>query len=170
MSETIGDRIKILVDLFSGGNKSKFAREVNSSEPNIRNYISGTNPKSDVLSSILSCFTEISPDWLISGKGEMYRAKNEKSEDSKNEEQNKSIRAFAKSLEEAKRQKESTNEELSEEDIHTIICTFLLYEDELTENPLFSHWVKAKKSELEINVLNEYNKLIIERFGNLFNK
>lgn len=74
---TIGDRIKILVDKFSKGNKSEFAKNVNTSEANIRNYISGTQPKYDVLASIISTYIQVSPDWLMNGKGAIYRAQNE---------------------------------------------------------------------------------------------
>jgi len=64
---TISDRIKTLVDQFADGNNSKFAKIVNTSEANVRNYIAGTQPKFDFLQSVAEKF-EISCEWLLLGK------------------------------------------------------------------------------------------------------
>ena len=43
----ISERIEELVQYFAKGNNSRFASLVGTSEANIRNYISGTQPKFD---------------------------------------------------------------------------------------------------------------------------
>jgi len=65
-------RIKQLIDEFGKGNNSKFAEIVGTSEANIRNYISGRQPKYDFLNALISKL-EISCEWLLTGKGEMLK-------------------------------------------------------------------------------------------------
>ncbi len=67
---SISHRISELVSHFAGGNNSKFAAIIGTSEANIRNYISGTAPKFDVIASIAKNF-ELSYDWLLLGEGRM---------------------------------------------------------------------------------------------------
>lgn len=71
-TDDISLRIKALVDYFSGGNNSKFAALTGTSEANIRNYISGRQPKFDFISSIVRAL-EISYEWLLTGEGSMLR-------------------------------------------------------------------------------------------------
>lgn len=67
---SISERIKALIETFAGGNNSKFAAMVGTSEANIRNYIAGRQPKFDFLSAIAQRF-DINYDWLLTGRGEM---------------------------------------------------------------------------------------------------
>ena len=55
-------------------NKSSFAKELDVSLPLITHITSGRNkPGLDIIQKILSTFKQISPDWLLLGKGEMYK-------------------------------------------------------------------------------------------------
>ena len=74
MSDLIGDRIKKLIDTFADKKNTTFASIIGTSEANVRNYMSGTLPKSDILSKIVKCF-DISSEWLLTGEGEMLRNK-----------------------------------------------------------------------------------------------
>jgi hypothetical protein len=69
---SINDRINILVNNFFDGNNSKFAELLNTSEANIRNYRSKTEPKIDVLVQI-SEKLEINYEWLLTGHGAMLK-------------------------------------------------------------------------------------------------
>ncbi len=70
---SISHRISELVSHFAGGNNSKFAAIIGTSEANIRNYISGTAPKFDVIASIAKSF-DLNYDWLLLGNGKMISA------------------------------------------------------------------------------------------------
>lgn len=74
-NSSISKRIEELVLHFAGGNKSKFAAIVGTSEANIRNYIEGRQPKFDFLSSVAQNF-EINFEWLLTGRGEMLCKEN----------------------------------------------------------------------------------------------
>ncbi len=53
---------------------SKFADEIGVQRSGISHIISGRNkPSLDFIQKIIDKYPEISPDWLISGKGNMYR-------------------------------------------------------------------------------------------------
>lgn len=69
----ISQRIKWLVDDYCDNNVSKFALMMGSSEANIRNYISGTQPKYEFLSKVIETF-EINAEWLLTGKGDMLKS------------------------------------------------------------------------------------------------
>lgn len=66
--ETIHERIKILVDRFSDGNNTEFAKKIDTNEANIRGYIKNIQPKADVLARIVNSFG-INPLWLLTGEG-----------------------------------------------------------------------------------------------------
>ena len=53
-----------------------FADKLGVSEGNIRGYIKGVVPKADILEKIVRTF-EISPEWLLTGKGEMNISRNQ---------------------------------------------------------------------------------------------
>ena len=67
---SISQRIEILVQYFAEGNNSKFASLIGTSEANIRNYITGTQPKFEFLSAVAMKF-KINYDWLLTGRGGM---------------------------------------------------------------------------------------------------
>ena len=77
----INERIKIIVDKFANGKNTELARILSTSEANIRNYTSNVMPKFDILSRIVTSF-DISPEWLLTGKGNMLRAQTEPTESS----------------------------------------------------------------------------------------
>ncbi|ATA89226.1 hypothetical protein CGC58_05510 [Capnocytophaga stomatis] len=70
---SINFRINELVSHFSNGNNSDFAKKVGVNEANVRNYISGTEPKFGFLEKITNAF-EINYEWLLTGKGEMLKS------------------------------------------------------------------------------------------------
>lgn len=69
---TISERIQALINEFCNGTNSQFAKAIGVNESNIRSYLSGTQPKFDVLSSIVSKFA-INCEWLLTGKGDMTK-------------------------------------------------------------------------------------------------
>ena len=77
----INERIKIIVDKFANGKNTELARILSTSEANIRNYTSNVMPKFDILSKIVTSF-DISPEWLLTGKGNMLREQTEQTESS----------------------------------------------------------------------------------------
>jgi predicted transcriptional regulator len=59
--------------------KSSFAHALGVSLPLITHITTGRNkPGLDIIQKLLSRFEHISPDWLLLGKGEMYREKAKK--------------------------------------------------------------------------------------------
>ena len=70
--DTINERIKMIVEVFANGKNTEMARALNTSEANIRNYTSSVMPKFDILNRIVTSF-DISPEWLLTGKGSMRR-------------------------------------------------------------------------------------------------
>ena len=82
---TIHERIALCVQNFGEGKNTVFAEKLGVSEGNIRGYIKGVMPKADVLEKIVtSC--DISPTWLLTGKGEMHISRNHQIKIEKNEE------------------------------------------------------------------------------------
>lgn len=75
----IGDRIRTLCNTLFKGNNSLFARELGTSDTNIRNYMSGVKPKSDFLSLLVEK-VGISAEWLLLGKGDIFET-NDKSKE-----------------------------------------------------------------------------------------
>jgi len=57
---------------------AKFAQEIGVQSSSISHITSGrNNPSIDLISKILNRFPGISPDWLLQGKGKMYKYQNE---------------------------------------------------------------------------------------------
>lgn len=71
---TIHDRISILVNTFTKGNNSAFARLVNASESGIRTYRNSKNNKPNYvfLERLIKTF-DISAEWLMTGEGNMLK-------------------------------------------------------------------------------------------------
>lgn len=63
-----------MVNYFASGNNSEFAKMIDISEANVRNYIKGTEPKFGVIEKLAKRF-EISFEWLLTGKGSMLYEK-----------------------------------------------------------------------------------------------
>jgi transcriptional regulator with XRE-family HTH domain len=72
-------RIGKLINESFSGNNSKFSRMVGISEANIRNYLKGTQPKADSLAK-MSKVLDVSCEWLLLGKGEMFNSKKSSTE------------------------------------------------------------------------------------------
>ena len=71
----MNDRILHLIENQLGGNKKKFAERIGFAPQVVFNIVSGrkSKPSFDVLEAIISSFDEISPEWLLTGKGAMLR-------------------------------------------------------------------------------------------------
>lgn len=70
---TIHERIALCVQVYGEGKNTLFAEKLGISEGNIRGYIKGVVPKADVLEKIVrTC--DISPEWLLTGKGEIKKS------------------------------------------------------------------------------------------------
>ena len=69
---TIHERIAECVRYFGDGKNTVFANKLCVSEGNIRGYIKGVLPKADILEKIVRC-CDISPEWLLTGNGEMLK-------------------------------------------------------------------------------------------------
>ena len=69
----IAERIQMLITEFCEGKNLQFAKVIGVNESNIRSYLSGTQPKFDVLSTIASSFA-INCEWLLTGRGEMLKS------------------------------------------------------------------------------------------------
>lgn len=71
---TIHDRIALCVQKYGEGKNTVFAEKLGVSEGNIRGYIKGVVPKADFLENIVRTY-DISPEWLLTGRGEMLKTK-----------------------------------------------------------------------------------------------
>lgn len=68
------DRIRKIIEYY-GLNVRQFEQKISASEGQIYKYLSrGGGLNSDTLSKILDKCQEISPDWLLLGRGEMLRS------------------------------------------------------------------------------------------------
>lgn len=63
-------RIQQLVDYFDNGNKKAFGERIDVGESSIRSYLSGTEPKFNIIERICKLLG-IRPEWLVLGEGEM---------------------------------------------------------------------------------------------------
>ncbi len=74
----INERILYLIENQYNDNQKKFAESIGYSAQVVFNIVSGrkTNPSYEVLNAILSTNDDISPDWLLTGKGPELRNKN----------------------------------------------------------------------------------------------
>lgn len=62
-------------------NARQFSEELGIQPGTVSNILKGRNkPSLEVMQKLLKRFVQISPDWLISGKGPMYRQKNDSQE------------------------------------------------------------------------------------------
>jgi phage repressor protein C with HTH and peptisase S24 domain len=79
---TINERIKSLVDYFSQGNKSAFARAAGISNQSLSEIIGqrGNAPSFSALQKIAQSFPDIREAWLLLGQGEMLKSEESKTE------------------------------------------------------------------------------------------
>jgi len=70
---TINHRINELALKFFENNNVKFAKFLETSEANVRNYRKSTSPKIEVLQKICENL-EINYEWLLTGEGEMLKS------------------------------------------------------------------------------------------------
>lgn len=74
------ERIRLLLETLNL-TASQFADEINVQRSGVSHIMSGRNKASlEFIKKILDRYPEISPDWLISGKGPMYRHAGKKTE------------------------------------------------------------------------------------------
>lgn len=68
----ISERIQMLITEFCDGKNLPFAKAIGINESNIRSYITGTQPRFDVLAAIADKFA-VNCEWLLTGRGEMTK-------------------------------------------------------------------------------------------------
>jgi len=71
--DTIKDRI-LKLPVFIGVSKEKFFSEIDQNYGNYRGLAKKSAPSSEVVAKILIKYPEFSPDWLLTGRGSMYRS------------------------------------------------------------------------------------------------
>lgn len=74
MEKAVTKRIKSLMDEF-GDNKNSLSVKIGMASSTFGRYVNGENkPTVSLLQSILSQYEDVSADWLLMGKGSMYKA------------------------------------------------------------------------------------------------
>lgn len=74
MEIIVNQRIKKIIEYYKISDR-KFSQIINISSSTLSNYFKrGSEPSVGIIQNILSSFEEISPDWLLLGKGEMLRS------------------------------------------------------------------------------------------------
>jgi hypothetical protein len=70
---SIHERLNLLIDYFAKGNKAAFAKEIGTLPSVIASIIGGrmSKPSFELLEKITLRYSEISGDWLLTGKGAM---------------------------------------------------------------------------------------------------
>lgn len=73
---TVNQRIKILVDTFSAGNKSAFAKRVGISNQSLGEIVGQrhSSPSFPALQKLLKAFPQLCTDWLLLGEGPMLKS------------------------------------------------------------------------------------------------
>ena len=76
---TVNQRVRELIDVMYNGNISAFCKEVNAKQSSISSTVGGrmSSPSFDLLKSITTVICDINTEWLLTGKGEMFKEKNE---------------------------------------------------------------------------------------------
>lgn len=73
MEKAVTKRIKSLMDEF-GDNKNSLSVKIGMASSTFGRYVNGENkPTVSLLQSILSQYEDVSADWLLMGKGAMYK-------------------------------------------------------------------------------------------------
>jgi len=71
---TINQRIKILINALNISSRA-FSAALDAPDATTRNYVDGrSKPGADYLEKILRRFERVSPDWLLTGAGGMFRS------------------------------------------------------------------------------------------------
>jgi transcriptional regulator with XRE-family HTH domain len=72
----ITERLQEIVDSYFDGNKAKFAKSIGIAPTSISNYLGkqrASKPSIDMLEKIVNTL-DVSPDWLLTGKGGMKKS------------------------------------------------------------------------------------------------
>lgn len=79
------ERIKLLIQT-QNLTASQFADKINIQRSGLSHILSGRNKASlDFVQKVLTTFPDVSPDWLINGKGSMFRNLREREQDNPQE-------------------------------------------------------------------------------------
>lgn len=80
MQNAINERINLLIEKYSNGNVSAFAKSINQSKQSVNRLFnvdkrSGKypTPSTRIIESICNAFTEVNYTWLLTGDGSMYK-------------------------------------------------------------------------------------------------
>lgn len=70
---SFADRLKILRDLLEVKREEDYLIKMGITRNNYKSYSRGSQPSLDKLANILSSVKNLNSDWLVSGKGEMFK-------------------------------------------------------------------------------------------------
>jgi transcriptional regulator with XRE-family HTH domain len=130
--EDINDRLKKIYNHYHFKSIAQFARKTGISHQNASNYLKGKQkPDADKLALIVQVFNEISAEWIVAGKGNMFKKTN------------------LVDLE---------KDQLSKDDLQVIIAALLKYEEILLLNPTFKQWLDNKLLIHENKILREISR------------
>lgn len=74
MNNTVNDRIRAIINEMNISDRA-FAEKINIPQTTISNLFNrGSEPGYKILSNIINCIEFISPEWLLTGKGEMLKS------------------------------------------------------------------------------------------------
>lgn len=114
MEKAVTKRIKSLMDEF-GDNKNSLSVKIGMASSTFGRYVNGENkPTVSLLQSILSQYEDVSADWLLMGKGAMYKTTELPPVDASSEESIEHSAEIARLVRE-KNELIDANEELREE-------------------------------------------------------
>jgi hypothetical protein len=72
------DIASLIISEFNIKNPTQFCQMLELNPTNIGSWKRGSLPNLDIIGRILHLFPTLSPEWLITGKGEMYRSQEKK--------------------------------------------------------------------------------------------
>lgn len=73
VNNSFADRLKILRDLLEVKREEDYLEKMGITRNNFKSYSRGSQPSLDKLANILSSVKNLNSDWLVSGKGEMFK-------------------------------------------------------------------------------------------------
>ena len=73
MESNVNERINLLLNELGYKSKRAFASKIQMSQTSFNDIINGAEPKYSTLLKILKAEPSVSPDWLLTGEGDMFK-------------------------------------------------------------------------------------------------